>query len=82
MKITRNYNIITISIIIIIIMTNKFVKYLSVSLLLAGFFIKKNIEVSSSFYSPRKKKPKKPPCITTDQERKDCKFAQYFLFFP
>jgi hypothetical protein len=41
MKITRNYNIITISIIIIIIMTNKFVKYLSVSLLLAGFFIKK-----------------------------------------
>jgi len=73
MKITRKYNIIT----TIIIMTNKFVKYLSVSLLLASFFKKqKIIKVSSSFYSPRKKKPKKPPCFTTDQERKDCKFAQ------
>lgn len=72
-----------ITIIIIIIMTNKFVKYQSVSLLPASFFKKqKFIKVSSSFYSPRNKKPKKPPCFTTDQERKDRKIAQYFLFFP
>jgi hypothetical protein len=39
MKITRNYNIIT----IIIIMTNKFVKYQSVSLLPASFFKNKKL---------------------------------------